>query len=128
MATDESDEGSRLEMKSNSISGPSFSFDYLREDRLNLILLLPYKIPINFSSFNKVLEQWSQVESALFPKPWRPWSTVSLPLEAFSFTSSYSGKQSGNGKNKLSLFLPASFFFRGRGQVTTAPPHLCLGG
>jgi hypothetical protein len=56
MATDESDEGSHLELKSNSIFGPFLlsSFEYRREHELSLILVLPYKIPIILSSFNKV--------------------------------------------------------------------------
>ena len=87
MATDESDEGPRLEIKANSIFGPSFLLSILNaeEHKLSLILLLPHKIPIILSSFNKVLERWSQVKSALFPKPRRPQNPVSSSARSFLF-------------------------------------------
>lgn len=87
MATDESDEGSRLEMKANSIFGPSFLLSILNaeEHKLSLFLLLPHKIPIILSSFNKVLERWSQVKSALFPKPQKPQNPVSSSARSFLF-------------------------------------------
>lgn len=76
MATDESDEGSHFQFHIWSFF-PSFSFKCLREYKLSLILLLPHKIPIILSSFNKVLERQSQVKSTLFTKPQRPQRLVS---------------------------------------------------
>lgn len=64
---------------------PSSFFEYIREHKLSLILLLPHKIPIILSSFNKVLERWSQVKSALFPKPQRPQNPISPSARPFLF-------------------------------------------
>lgn len=64
---------------------PSFSFESMKEHKLSLIPLLPYKIPIILSPFNKVLEKWSQVKSALFPKPQRPQHPASLWARLFLF-------------------------------------------
>lgn len=90
MATDESDEGSRLEMKSNSIFGPSFPFECIKEHKLGLILLLSHKFPIVLYSFKKVLERWNQVKCTLSQSPRGPRALPLTESSLFSFTSSYS--------------------------------------